>query len=525
MKRGLALVLCGCVLGFLLGLLVAGGSPEREERFDPADVSPGASSTSRVDGDSPDDPSGTSSELDPSHADEVDPPRSVDTDLPETLLYGRLLNAAGGGVEAGTVHARNGVESLGASVERGRFAFPNIEPGVWSIESVVPGLGSASADVTIEPGSLERVDLRLSGGTIVRAHLRTPTGEPFYEALWATAESNRLAPRLTMVATLDRPGGRLVAGDGAGGVRQDCRSIDGSILRLRAASPPPIYASLLIGDHVIETRSIREPDSDLTFVLDFGDLEARYLGRLRMRLVDAAGVPVRGSVSASAIGSSRGLQERSQDGLVAFDSLEPGHYRLRIWRLGVDQSSHLERFVRISPGELRDLGDVEFPEPVLISGRVFAPHGRPLSSCRVRCLDLGRWSTDARVEERNGSRCEGSGDFALENLPPGRYLIFAEAEGALSRSEVVDTGHGPVDDVSLSLTDTSRVAFELPLGVRATITDEHGLPVLEFDSTRARITRSMLPGRYTLSLEGAAGQLATETIVVGAEGHLVEWDE
>lgn len=525
MKKGLLLFSFGGVLGFVVGLLVGRESPDVEPHSDPNVIARGAASEGHANRDRLDPPSADLARRDSSLAAGVDAPRSADSALPATLLFGRVLSAAGDVLEVGTVHARAGVESLRASVEQGRYAFPNIEPGTWSIESVVPGLGSASVDVTIEPGSFARADLLLSGGTVVRAHLQTPSGEPFYEAFWSMAESGAIAPRLTLVATLDQPGGRIVASDGAGGVRQDCRPLDGSVLHLRAASPPPIHTSLLIGDQVIETRSIRDSESDLTFILDLNDLGARYLGRLRMRLVDAAGVPVRGSVSASAIGSNRGLQERSEDGVVAFDALEPGHYRLRIWRLDVRDSAYLERFARISPGELLDLGAVEFLDPVPISGRVFTATGAPPRSYRVRCFDLELWETQGRVEARNSPRCDTSGDFVFEILPPGRYLIFAEADGALSRSEIVDTSLGPVDDASLSLEAASLVAFELPLGRRAIITDEHGLPVLEFDSNRSRITRSMLPGRYTLTLEGPAGHVAAESIVVGSEGQLVEWGE
>lgn len=76
------------------------------------------------------------------------------------------------------------------------------------------------------------------------------------------------------------------------------------------------------------------------------------------------------------------------------------------------------RDVVLKPGEVRDLGEIAFPEPLSLEGTLLDATGAPVRGAMVRPADWWCWSR---------TRTDADGRFRLGNLPPGKNTLWIEA--------------------------------------------------------------------------------------------------
>lgn len=150
------------------------------------------------------------------------------------------------------------------------------------------------------------------------------------------------------------------------------------------------------------------------------------------------------------------VQATDSRGEVLFSELATGRYRIEAQRggfFGVASGRRLERtvaaFLTLSPGQWHQEVTLSLAPGGTISGRILGPNGEPVSDAEVSPLTtvysygvpildaiqlpplgIGRIGAAATASARTNSR----GEYSLEGLPPGKYVIRSRPETSEANS-------------------------------------------------------------------------------------------
>lgn len=271
---------------------------------------------------------------------------------------------------------------------------------------------------------------------------------------------------------------------------------------------------------------------------------------LRLRLVDAAGQPVREiEVKRSVSGGSdagdpalfraRLLRTRETetpatstahpdaDGVVTLDRIAPGLEQ----RLVVSGDFWVRRSLRVAPllaGEQRDLGELVLSPGLRLAGRV-THDGAGVAGAQVKIESDGERAGFVMVAGGPAladSETDHDGSYALPGVPPGRYRLTAEAAGMVATTQVVEFGAAPREPrADLALGTGGRVrgrvldASGKPLpSARVAIVPAGGFGAMSWH--RQRVLSQGIPvgadGRFELTGLPEQGQ---HRVLAAAEGH------
>ena len=154
----------------------------------------------------------------------------------------------------------------------------------------------------------------------------------------------------------------------------------------------------------------------------------------------------------------------------------------------------LRRGVNVYRDRETDLGDLVLGAPTTLTGEVLDDKGRALRRATVQVLDdrsrPGRMDIRAMISQLKASAVpiasvdvDENGEFVVEDLPPGRYVLRVSAPGYTTafRPNVVVT----LDERSTAV----RVVLDAGAGFVGRVTDEAGTPV-----PGARLFAVLAPG-------------------------------
>jgi hypothetical protein len=276
----------------------------------------------------------------------------------------------------------------------------------------------------------------------------------------------------------------------------------------------PLYPGFLFLDLPIDVKEIH-----------------RTLAGVKLRVVDdSSGEVVTVGNASLSDGFTRHIDSnlREARGAVRFESLRPGVWYLTLYlqRQGGGYGI-VRQTILLTPGEMRDLGDIRVVKGVSIEGRVVDTLGKPVM-CALVAGDadalLESFSTKSGVNVLVGA----DGAFRIAEVKRGRIAIFVErgfdAQAAENRSDpwgsqvlVVDATSGPVKDVRFVLQGVTPVTLSWDLTAHVLkyctlrIVNADGLPLASRILTAQGITRERLPaGSYTAVL-GDGVKVLSET--------------
>lgn len=90
-----------------------------------------------------------------------------------------LVRLTGPAIEGRDPYERYGTREERRTDHLGRFRFPDLEPGAYTVEAIPAGAECVSEDVVVEPGRDRRdVRMRLAAGRPLRVYVRSTAGEP-----------------------------------------------------------------------------------------------------------------------------------------------------------------------------------------------------------------------------------------------------------------------------------------------------------------------------------------------------------
>ncbi len=141
--------------------------------------------------------------------------------------------------------------------------------------------------------------------------------------------------------------------------------------------------------------------------------------------------------------ATRAQHRGEADGSFHIGLSDYGTYRIEIH--GASAVPLLLVPVEVPEEGMLDLGDLELPRGAAILGRVDLPAGVPLDGFEIHVPEISRHEAMALTDER--------GEFALENLPPGKRILRVTKEGVLSND--------PRDSVEVDLADGERRSIVL----------------------------------------------------------------
>jgi RNA polymerase sigma factor (sigma-70 family) len=176
--------------------------------------------------------------------------------------------------------------------------------------------------------------------------------------------------------------------------------------------------------------------------IDFGDIDLTEAGEIRARVVDETGAPRRVWAYLNGSNSDRfslvdgptwlggsyvHTRELRTDanGRFRFTDVAAGDYELHVDIKG--NAAPCDRTIRLSRGQILDLGDVMLPVGGTISGRVVDSEGRGLPSVVVDA-----WTAERQRREYTLTALDGS--FLLRGLPEDDVLDLIASYGLVGES-------------------------------------------------------------------------------------------
>lgn len=155
-----------------------------------------------------------------------------------------------------------------------------------------------------------------------------------------------------------------------------------------------------------------------------------------VRLSDST--PLRGArilLRADEEGEKSWMAYTDEAGLFNLKDVDPGRYRLRVWRDGIiplefGQKTSSDPGAVLSLNAGQSLKDLHFrmSSSAVISGRVMNEGGEPLPWVQMTAIRIGYSHGKRRsvfYSSQAGAETNDLGEFRLFGLPPGRYLIRA----------------------------------------------------------------------------------------------------
>lgn len=400
--------------------------------------------------------------------------------------------------------------------------WPRLTPGRWTVRASLAGREEVVRTLELvageQPALLELVLPRLPQ---VRLRVLDADGRPtvFRDGLLRpSAMATRDEPEERLphgVEREDRSACGRYRGAELAGLDQDAFGL------IELACEPPLWVSLVLGEHVLASQVLLPGVEQLDFTLDEATLLARTAS-LSLAVVDARSRE-RLPEARVELRAWNGLA-RSQSGagrdLVRFGGLAPGSYRLEV---GCAGHALVERELELAPGEERELGELAL-EPVG-EARLHVTLDLPEQVREAWVLAVSASSLRERPV-RNVLQGEPLRDGRREielDLAGGSYALWctAEVDGRMCSSArtLVELSSGTHEE-RLTLREPARVALQPAYDARRVwVRDEHGFFVLggltvEGDAPR---TIELPAGRYEIVSRDPQGSERSVPLALGPE--------
>jgi hypothetical protein len=116
------------------------------------------------------------------------------------------------------------------------------------------------------------------------------------------------------------------------------------------------------------------------------------------------------------------------DGSFQFEDVSTGSYAIAAERKGFvkNRPGLVVRKLAVPPeGHIRNLVIRLSPE-AQIQGRMIDPHGDPLTNTTVKAFTESATSTVRRLREAGRAITNATGEYSIDGLPPGKYVLFSD---------------------------------------------------------------------------------------------------
>jgi protocatechuate 3,4-dioxygenase beta subunit len=435
------------------------------------------------------------------------------------------LGGAGGSIRMGG--------TKGAKTdEMGRFALEGIAPGDYTVTASATDLASGRVEnVKVEKGrDANGVMIQLGEGGAIRGTVYGPDGKGVASAAVQISRVN------SSVRIYGSFGGNVQA-DEKGVFHSD--HLEPGRYRVRLATgggSASASVTIVMAGSVGAPQEPKEeplgPDEVMVYEgqVSTHDILSPRLCSIEGTVTDEAGAPMPGRVRLEALEVEE--EPREDNGLridvprfagtnprgeFSFQGLLPGRYALH--------ATGAREEVSLVPGATAAVRIVV--RPGTIEGRVFAADGTPAQGALMALepidrtigggLDFLGMSGGGRV------RTDGNGAFRIENVAPARYRLVAVHEHLKGESAEFEVRPG-------ERRSGIRIDLRSPTEIRVEVTDREGKPLAgatvmlrdgdrttQADRTDAEgvATLRALPGTYTLTIRGPAGEQAERELQVG----------
>jgi cbb3-type cytochrome oxidase subunit 3 len=478
-----------------------------------------------------------------------DPPVSADVEpsLPETFVYGSLVDASGAPIQGAstaevTFVSRSGERRAVDARQEGAFGLHALEFGTYWVIASADGYRSFEESFELCPDRpLMRKDFMLQKAVALRVKVTTPDGTNLFDVL-GKGGAPMAARLLVPVATREPPGERfddLVGSLNATFAEGHFQNYGAHVAELDAdcmgvlfvTCDLPVYVSLVCHNLVLQTKRVAAGQDEVTFVQSPDDLFAD-LATIRVRVVDSetelpidrARVVLRGGTY-----SNEGVATDAQ-GLATIDRREPGRFDLQVSANGYES---LGKPIDALSGETTDLGTIELDREVIVEGHVLDFEGSsPSATFTLGILD----PRDDSIHwfRRDAVKLKGAGTFEIRGLGRRQYVIRANEPGAVDRggwdgvhwvsgNVLIDARAGSISDLQVCLRPASRLVLQFtgPTsdGLRFRVVDERGFDLVDKALRGAEPMPLELPaGHYDVSLFDLRGAvLSTRSVTLGLE--------
>jgi hypothetical protein len=463
--------------------------------------------------------------IEPANAErDATPTRPVE----HVLVTGALLGAEGKSIDNESLQFEDsaGVLHAASVTSTKRYSIFGLKPGPHTITMWARGFRPVAQSFTIPDGN-ERVthDIQLVPALVLPTKFERLDGTPIEIKFGTWQEGLGVVATRERVQRLFGVYGRTAFRFGCGlWYEQPSIKRDESIPRgysgaLEIVDDPPLYASCVLRDTVVQSVLVRGDEHDLVFKLDEDAMKA-LLGAVKMRVVEAeTGAAIaNASVTLEASNGGGGASGRADaDGLAIVSGAAPG-----VWRMEITAKGHVDalRCVRVEPGKTNDVGTIELARPSSIHVRTLDAGGKPVSvhigistsraGARPEEID-SRWSLQSDEDGRLAHDFDPRNTLILVTdekwAREVRAASAAEIEIRLERGvqvtfRALDSGHG---------------------GARAVLIDPSGLPldVLYVADTAQHLR--LRSGHYELRIYHDEDLVRTQPFDVGAEALAVEY--
>jgi hypothetical protein len=281
---------------------------------------------------------------------------------------------------------------------------------------------------------------------------------------------------------------------------------------------PPVWISLLNRQLVIDSVRIEPDQTEVVFVVE-PDSKLLQASSLRARFVDAATkAPLVGASWRLHFGAAT-MGSLDENGAFESSGIAPGHVVLHVHKSGLANPGLR---LRLEPGEVRDLGEIEVEAETWIQGTVHGPDG----------LEVGASVEHVAVDASTGEPLPQEGHFNHPTNHEGsfrigglsrhlyRVTVRPQDKGLARSSKLVDLRSGAgVDGVRFDLVPAVPLVISADennwVDIAYTLRDERGEFVL-----RSRVWQAepfplpLAPGRYTLQCERDASPLGAPHEIV-----------
>jgi hypothetical protein len=447
-------------------------------------------------------------------------------------LFGSLKNRAGELVHdshAGVLLTDAMGENRRCEVEKGLYSFDNLPVGDYVLDAGSWGFREVRRTIRLEAGDTERhEDLVFDPAWMLRVKIETPDGEDLRDLL----HDQPMAPmlQLAVVATIEAPGERFAAsydmersGYGVGACQFLWSPEEKRDDRIQISADPPVHVSVAMRDIVLATQRVDTMVEEVTFTIGLDRLRSLLAG-LTFRVLDGdtEAPATEASVSLTTAQSTEGGIRPDAEGRVTYEGRVPGLYEANIL---MKDRVYETVTAELQPGRVTDLGIIRLTRGVEIRGRCIDAKGQPhkVAPGLRRIADR----TDAPREPQTiliGEVADEDGRFTIKHLPAGRYQVqitdpvesfgMEVEKGWVIVPTVVDTRHGPVDDLVLVVHRPStlvlRSVSDAVDGMTYEVLTLDGFSAAkEFIRGSAAEKVELAPGPYTLRLT-RSGSLVRE---------------
>ncbi len=500
------------------GLLIAGiavgawwlVSRDRTLRVEP--LSSGAErseSESERSGNAPTSPAATDAPVASDRSLDVERSRSASS---RRLLHGFVVDRAGKKVDGAQIAWSENAALPPVNDYKRRITAAGGEYGLGGLPASdvgfrVTATGCATLEVALDlsKGGTLRHDFVLDRSVIVAVYVRKPDGTTVQGLLTPSEEWDAAFLSLAVVAT-DEPIASLppiseqsYERQGVGrekfhhrpsrGPRSAVEVPDGAfgVLELPRL---PLEATLLFKHVVVDQQRIQPGAASVTFTFDPAQID-RWTAVLRLTVIsaetDEAIVGARVDVRDSQ-GSGAGATVVS-DGTFEQRRIPPGWMAVTI-----DGTGHTRwyRNILFEPGVTLDLGEIELPNAINLTGTLVDRDGKP-AMASFAALPLDAYVPGQSFGEFNYPGMEKAGEWQIQQLGPGRYQLhaFGESDGSPRHSQrawrVVDVVESP-SPIALTLQPMVKVVIDGGFATAGTATAP--LPGGSFDDCIVDLVRS-----------------------------------